>query len=324
MTVVLHFTLPQQAADGTALNGPRRVEIFREFASTPQRNSTQTGKRAPHSRATYRLDSTALSKVLVGNTVTFQDALTPKQFQEHRGQLVRYRVRTAVGKGGWSPLSKMTSVTLVVPPKPVRDLTAKPAPGSVTLHWSLPAPGASPMPGSFAVYRTPLESAGSAAGPAEAVTVTTGTSYQDSSVEANRSYRYTVRGIAPAPGGEVESADSPPVVVKVPASAVPASPEHVAAIPVRLPTGSLEVDLSWAISGARDLAGYNVYRSERPGKRGARLNRQVLASTAFRDTTVAAGHVYYYSVASVDLAGRESAPSAPVAVKVPKPGPGSS
>jgi fibronectin type 3 domain-containing protein len=102
----------------------------------------------------------------------------------------------------------------------------------------------------------------------------------------------------------------------------PPAPRGLTAIPVRTPTGSLEVDLSWEIGSEANLAGYNVYRGERPGERGARLNRQVLAAPAFRDTKVIPGRNYSYSVTTVDPAGNESQASAPVRVSVPKAGGG--
>jgi hypothetical protein len=313
--VVLHFTLPRQSTDGATLAGPRRVQIFREFGAA-------TAAPPPSGRPAYTLDAQQLSGGLAGDTVTFPDALTPEEFQARQGEKVSYRVRTAASKGGWSALSKVASVTLVAPPAGVRDLQATVSAGAVTLRWSTPASATPPAPGSFTIYRAPLDRQGNATGATESVGVTTGASYRDTLVESGNRYRYTVRAMSPAPGGEVESADSAPVIVTVPAPAVPPPPEGLAAIPVRRPSGSLEVDLSWTITGERNLAGYNVYRSERKGERGKRLNRQPLASAAFRDTTVAPGRTYDYSVTSVDLAGKESAPSAPVTVKVSAPGAG--
>lgn len=94
-------------------------------------------------------------------------------------------------------------------------------------------------------------------------------------------------------------------------------PQDVTAIPVEGSSGSLEVDLSWAISGASDLAGYNVYRREAAGGSGARLNQQMVLAPAYRDTTVAPGIVYRYWVTMVNSAGQESAASEPVTARVP-------
>ncbi len=240
----------------------------------------------------------------------------PANFETLRGQQVSYRVRTAAGSSDWSAPSKAADVTLTVPPEPVRELTATVSGDAVELRWQAPQPGPSPSPETFLLYRTELGPGGTAAAPV-ASGATTGTSYRDTSVEPGRSYRYTVRDVARANGKEVESADSEAVVVHV-VVAPPAAPEGLTAIPVQAPGGSPEVDLSWEIGSEANLAGYNVYRSEQPGQRGARLNRQVLAAPAFRDTTVTPGRSYWYSVTAVDQTGNESQASAPVTVSVPK------
>jgi hypothetical protein len=316
-TVVLHFTLPHAATDGRSLAGPRRVQIYREFVS-----AAVTGQAsAPSRRAAFTLDARQLASHMVGETVTVRDSFSPVEFQAHQGRRIAYRLRTAAGQGPWSALSHPSSLTLVVPPDPPSHLTATVSNSAMVLRWSPPAPGSAPTPISFTLYRTPLHRDGQAAGSTEAIGVTTGTAFQDTSIEPGRSYRYTLRSLVPAPTGTVESADSAPLIVRVPPLAPP-SPQGVVAIPVRRPSGSLEVDLSWAIGGERDLAGYNVYRSERRDERGVRLNRHLLASATFRDTTVAAGRVYYYSVTAVDRAGNESVPSAPATVTLPAPGAG--
>jgi hypothetical protein len=260
---------------------------------------------------------------LAGNTVTWTDALTPAQFQAHQGLQIRYRVRTAAGPSEWSADSKAAQITLRTPPAPVRDLEAAIAAGAVELRWQPPAPGPSPAPNTFLIYRSTLRPGPSAIEPAapQALAATTGQSYRDTTVEPGREYRYAVRGVVRVEGQEVESADSEPVVVRVPAARL-AAPTGLTAIPMRAPGRSPEVDLSWEIGSEANLRGYNVYRSESPSGRTARLNAKVLAAPAFRDTTVVPGRSYSYTVTAVGPAGNQSKSSAPVAVTVPKAGSG--
>ena len=68
-----------------------------------------------------------------------------------------------------------------------------------------------------------------------------------------------------------------------------------------------------------DLAGYRVYRSEQEETPGQLVTPDLLLSPAYRDTSVAANHRYWYTVTAVDRAGNESAPSAPVVVDVTQP-----
>jgi len=97
-------------------------------------------------------------------------------------------------------------------------------------------------------------------------------------------------------------------------TAPPASPQQVKAIP-----GDGMIQLSWPGVADSDLAGYRVYRSDRP------LSGFGLVSTTehpnFRDTGVPNLTPVYYRVASLDTADNESSPSDTVAAMPIPPGP---
>ena len=82
---------------------------------------------------------------------------------------------------------------------------------------------------------------------------------------------------------------------------------------------SFVVDLSWSINTETDLAGYRVYRSAQEGVRGQLITPELLPVPAIRDSSVAFGHRYWYTVTAVDRAGNESVPSNPVAVDITQP-----
>jgi hypothetical protein len=83
-----------------------------------------------------------------------------------------------------------------------------------------------------------------------------------------------------------------------------------------------EVELSWqAVTDSNNSpppAGYNLYRSTRPGQGYIKLNAETLNATEFVDTGIGsqraaaltAGATYYYAVAAVDADGDESPRSA--------------
>ncbi|MEO8869964.1 MAG: hypothetical protein ABI357_03940 [Granulicella sp.] len=85
---------------------------------------------------------------------------------------------------------------------------------------------------------------------------------------------------------------------------------------------SLAIDLSWRPNAEPDLAGYVVYRQELEpdgtaiGTR-ARLTATPVPSPGFHDATIAAGHIYNYSVTALDGAANESAPSLSAKEEVP-------
>lgn len=318
-SVVLHFTLPDRSTTGASLAGPWRIEIDRHFLERagPIRgqSSGQNATAAPGS-PTFTLRGRALLDHVSGNLVSFKDALGAKQFSAHPGRKVVYYVRTAAGQSGWSAFSKAASLTLVAPPTPPRDLTAKSSEGTVRLDWTSGMAARE----TFIIYRTELSPNGARTTAPVVIVRSTGTSYQDTTVQTGQRYRYAVRATERAENGEVESVDSNSAVIQVPAVSAPAPPRGLAAIPVRNATGSLEVDLSWAISSEDNLSGYNVYRRRLPNGRGRRLNHERLLAPAFRDRTVAAGVRYLYWVTAVDAAGIESPPSKPVTVRTPASG----
>lgn len=83
------------------------------------------------------------------------------------------------------------------------------------------------------------------------------------------------------------------------------------------PTGLLASDpatggtlnLDWADNSEADLAGYNVYRSD-DGVSFERANLSLVSSSAYTDSGLVNGSIYYYRVTAVDSSANESLPSA--------------
>lgn len=66
------------------------------------------------------------------------------------------------------------------------------------------------------------------------------------------------------------------------------------------------------------VVGYNVYRMDTATSVWVRINKKPVRSPAYTDQTAQRGHAYSYSIRSVDSQGKESAPSNPWSVNVPK------
>jgi Abnormal spindle-like microcephaly-assoc'd, ASPM-SPD-2-Hydin len=75
------------------------------------------------------------------------------------------------------------------------------------------------------------------------------------------------------------------------------------------------VELSWAPSTS-DVAGYNVYRTMTSGGSYTKINSGLVASTSFKDASVAIGQTYYYVTTAVTSSGQESGYSNQVKVPV--------
>ena len=65
--------------------------------------------------------------------------------------------------------------------------------------------------------------------------------------------------------------------------------------------------LDWDNNTEADLAGYNVYRSLRPGSDHIRVSQSLLADSEYVDAGVVEGTTYYYVATAEDILGYESA-----------------
>lgn len=69
---------------------------------------------------------------------------------------------------------------------------------------------------------------------------------------------------------------------------------------------------------AEAVAGYNVYRMDTASPAWVKINPKPVHSPTYMDKTVQPGGSYTYVIRSVDAKGRESAPSSPWSVTIPK------
>ena len=78
------------------------------------------------------------------------------------------------------------------------------------------------------------------------------------------------------------------------------------------------VSLSWTDSGS-GIVGYNVYRGSISGGPYAKINSALDSTTTYTDTSVLAGHTYYYVTTSVNGSGMQSGYSNQAQAVVPSP-----
>jgi hypothetical protein len=143
--------------------------------------------------------------------------------------------------------------------------------------------------------------------------------FVDSSIEWERTYLYRITAVSVVTGpgslAQVEGEDSSTLRVVAHDVFPPAVPTGLQAAS----SGEGQrhfVDLIWAPVTNPDLAGYNVYRRVAGGA-WAMLNSELVKSPAYRDSAVAAGTTYVYSVSAVDVRGNQSARSEPASEAVP-------
>ena len=74
--------------------------------------------------------------------------------------------------------------------------------------------------------------------------------------------------------------------------------------------------LTWS-AGAKNITGYNIYRSTTSGGPYSQLNSSALSSNSYTDSDVADGITYYYVATEVDNKGDESGYSAQAVAVIP-------
>ncbi|MBZ5614867.1 MAG: hypothetical protein LAO23_12725 [Acidobacteriia bacterium] len=228
--------------------------------------------------------------------------------------------RNARGAG----LSNRVHVPAVPTLPPPADLAAELTGDGVVLTWTNAQSQNVPnVQYRYRVYRYDESSGKDAiAGevPIPATTAEAGpTHFTDSAFEWERTYLYRVTTVSivkrPDSEVQVEGDDTSPVRIiahDVFPPSVPAGLQAAFSGEGQKPF----IDLIWAPVTNADLAGYNIYRSEADAA-AIKLNSELVKAPSYRDSAVASGKTYTYSVSAVDVRGNESQRSEPTSEPVP-------
>ncbi|HUL33718.1 MAG TPA: hypothetical protein VL128_07535 [Candidatus Eisenbacteria bacterium] len=324
--VLLTFTMPSKSTLGDSLPQTPAFEVSRSGlgpGGQPDRKSFRVVDTVP---------GALVSRYLQRDQVNFMDPISPSDPQLLAGAPFVYRVRTLISDRHPSAFSNDVSVQLFPVPESIGQVNANVTEHGIELKWQPPTKNSFgqglPAVKEYHVYRGELNPASANQPPSERLPsawkvpfallgVAATPDYRDSGFDYGQTYVYVVRSVVESPAGPLESGDSNETIVTPRDTFPPAAPQDVvAAVEPGAAPGSPVVELSWSINIEPDLAGYRVYRVEQEGSRGSLLTPQLLPSPAYRDSSVSAGHHYWYTVTAVDLSGNESAPSAAVAVDV--------
>lgn len=333
-SVILTFTLPKETLQGSPLQGPPEIKIYREFLP-PAANPGETAQPPVPRNVILTVTPQMEAQYRDGNRLRIPTALAASDVAEHAGETAMYMVRTRISTRD-SADSNLAGVCILPAAEPIEDLRAQVTESAVELTWTAaqvpPAGKLGPAAIRYRVYRmqaaaasTSVDSAGGmsqkdSTPPYTLLGETASPAFHDASFTFGVTYRYTVRSVAHYDAGEVESEDSKPLEVTPRDTFPPAAPKGLIAAVVPASGGEApHVDLSWDISPETDVAGYNVYRGEAELTSGNRVNSQLLLTPTFRDIRVMSGHRYFYRVTAVDRSGNESVPSAAIAVTLPGP-----
>jgi hypothetical protein len=323
--VQLTFTMPTKTIRGARLTEPPAIEVLRGAAKadgTPDANSFRIVDTIPGALA---------KKYEAYDHIQFLSAVAPDETRTHPGGTLVYRVRTRASKKRASADSNAVSVRVFPVPERFASIQSKVNETSIDLSWpaATRTSGGDPIAISgYHVYRGQLDPRTHDPAtkdvlhekwiaPLTLLAPSDTPEYRDTQFDFGKTYVYVVRSVTAVAGNPLESSDSDPLVLTPVDTFPPATPQGVVAAVLANPNGAApEVDLSWSINAEPDLAGYRVYRSEQENDKGQSVTPDLLLSPAYRDTSLALGHQYWYRVTAVDRSGNESAPTTPVAADV--------
>jgi fibronectin type 3 domain-containing protein len=230
------------------------------------------------------------------------------------GRRYVYVVTALDSTGRSSTPSERLVVTYLAAPGAPRNPAAAPGEGQVRLRWDPPA---SLIDGNAlrGDVRYEILRATGADAPLSPVTPepVAATSFTDTGLENETTYRYAIRAVRSEGGGAARGEASTPVAVTPVDMTPPGPPANLVVIP-----SATAVRLSWRSSPDADVAVYAVYRATGTGG-FMRIGTTAAITTVFIDRDVTQGTRYRYAVTALDRARtpNESARSNEVTVVVP-------
>jgi hypothetical protein len=327
--VALNFSLPSKTIHGDRLLQPPAIEILRGETKpdgSPNLKSLHVIETIPGELA---------AKYQSDDRTQIVTPIAPTDNRSASGFDAVFAIRTRASRKRASVDSNAVNLHIYPVPAPTGQLQSQLTESAIDLTWQATTQTAAADPitvTEYHVYRGELDPKfydpkitgpeilhERFAAPLALLGRSNDPHYTDKQFDFGKTYVYIVRSVTTAGNNELESSDSDPLILKPTDTFPPSTPQSVVAAAVENPETtppSQEVDLSWSINSEQDLAGYRVYRSEREGDKGALVTQDLLLSPAYRDTSVASGHQYWYSVTAVDLSGNESAPAPQVAADV--------
>jgi hypothetical protein len=255
---------------------------------------------------------------------TYTDTLPANMQTQDPAVEIIYAVQILNRSARGAGLSNRVHVPAIVTLPPPGDLAAELTGNGVVLTWTSAGEAQNPsLQFRYRIYRRD-EASGKEAVAGEVPLGEPGAAhFTDSSFDWEKTYLYRITAVSIVKRldseVQVEGDDTPPVRVvahDVFPPAVPAGLQAAYSGEGQKPF----IDLIWAPVTSADLAGYNVFRSESTGAEIAtrvKLNSDLVKSPSYRDSAVASGKTYTYSVSAVDVRGNESQRSEETSEPVP-------
>ncbi len=308
-TVTLTWTVPLQTTDRQNLRSMAPTRICRNSDSMTSCGSP-VGMLPPVVRATKTTGA--------AEPATYVDHLPREAQSETAAATVMYAVEALNAEGRSAGLSNQVIVPAFPTQPPPEGFAAGVTAEGVVLRWSPISPaGSNAFNHFYRIYRRAADAKASVIAGEVPATLDPGR-IVDHGFEWEKRYEYRVCIVTASAQNEalqVEGDDTAPVDVWAHDVFPPAVPSGVQAA-FSGPGQQPFIDLIWAPDTDSDLAGYNIYRREND-EPAARLNTELVKAPAYRDSKLAGGKKYFYSVSAVDERGNESTKSEEASESVP-------
>jgi fibronectin type 3 domain-containing protein len=306
--VILSWPAPRRNAPDVSVQSIRRVDVYRlaEGIRDP----------LPLTEEEFSERATLIGSVPFGQIAQAKDTISyTDELSLTEPVRLRYAVRYVNASGQRASFSNFLLIepAASVSQPPVVNPSPEVTQNALTIRWQAPSANVdNTTPANligYNVYRSARSQNEPAQTPLNARPITA-TSFADQTFSFGEEYVYVVRAVSLGTGGEhVESLNSNSVSVTPRDIFPPAQPTGLSV--VASPPPQHLINIFFAVNQERDVAGYNLYRSEDPNqpKPWSKLNRSLLDRTTYKDESVQTGRKYFYYVTAVDTSGNESAPS---------------
>ena len=234
----------------------------------------------------------------------------PKALEEQNplGQIT-YGISVMNASGRSAGFSNRVQVPAAPTLPPPADFKVQLGPNGVTLTWA----GESEAQGSGLThfYRAYRREEGTTTETEVGAAPFTASALADQTFQWEKTYNYRVTVVTGVSQGgqasQIEGDDTPVIQIVTHDVFPPAVPSGLQAVGSGVGQAPF-IDLIWTPDTDADLAGYNVYRHEE-GAAAVKINQELVSTPAYKDSGVASGRKYLYSVSAVDLRGNESGQS---------------
>lgn len=209
--------------------------------------------------------------------------------------------------------SNIASISWINPPPPPENFRAQAGDHRVELFWEDEDGKEGSSRKKYNIYRR-IEGAQYPLKPINEEPIS-GAYFQDLQVENEKEYFYTIRTTIMQGDILIEGRSPAEIKAKPRDLTPPTPPPEITAIP-----REEGVFITWGAVFEKDLAGYNIYRTDKLANEKKKLNRELITDTSYIDKEIQKGRVYIYTVTAVDSSPQrnESIPSLGVEVKIPE------